>query len=233
MRFVRLLIAIMLVPLAGVLVFEFFKLVLDMGSHASLKTAPFWAGFIGYFIFQAVFFRPMRTYVFGHELTHAFFAILSGAKVKKFRVGASGGSVELTKSNVWITLAPYFVPIYATLLTVAYWLAGVFYPMQEFYPYFMFGVGFTLSFHFSLTHYALKQGQSDLEKFGVFFSGVFILIINCVFLAVLLRVLFPENVSLDQYFRNSVSETALVWKTAYFKGKQLCYFLQASFPKTR
>jgi hypothetical protein len=226
MRFVRLLIAVVLLPLAAVMAYEFFKVVLGVGSTASIKTAPFWAGLLVYFVFQAVFFRPLKTYVFGHELTHALFALLSGAGMTKFKDSSSGGSVELTKSNVWITLAPYFVPIYTAILVVAYWLAGVFYPVNGLYPYFMFGVGFTLSFHLCLTQFALKQGQSDLEKFGVFFSSVFILIINCVFLVVLLKVLFPESVNLNLYFKNIVYETAGAWKILYIKGRELCYFLK-------
>ena len=50
----------------------------------SFREAPegsfyFLAGAGGYFALQWIFFRPIRTYVFGHELSHALAAWLSGA----------------------------------------------------------------------------------------------------------------------------------------------------------
>ena len=32
----------------------------------------FFMGLLGYFVMEWAFFRPIRTYVFGHELTHGF-----------------------------------------------------------------------------------------------------------------------------------------------------------------
>src|SRR6266436_991114 len=62
----------------------------------------FFAGVASYFAFQWVFFRPIRTYVFGHELSHAVAAWMSGADVKRFHVSKKGGSVSVSKSNVFI-----------------------------------------------------------------------------------------------------------------------------------
>ena len=61
---------------------------------------------------------PVRAYVLGHELTHALWGLLFGARVSKLRVGTSGGSVTLSKSNVWITLAPYFFPFYTVVVAL-------------------------------------------------------------------------------------------------------------------
>src|SRR5437868_1637234 len=65
----------------------------------------FFCGFFAYFLFQWIFFRPLRTYVFGHELTHAVAAWMSGAKVTRFKVGKKGGSVTVSKSNLFVALA--------------------------------------------------------------------------------------------------------------------------------
>src|SRR5947209_7375633 len=70
----------------------------------------FAAGVFSYFAFQWIFFRPMRTYVFGHELSHAIAAWMSGAKVKHFHVSKKGGSVTVSKSNFFVALAPYILP---------------------------------------------------------------------------------------------------------------------------
>ena len=78
----------------------------------------FFLGFFGYFGFQWAFFKPMRTYVFGHELTHAFAAWMSGAEVISFHVSKKGGAVTLTKTNLFVALAPYMFPLYALILLV-------------------------------------------------------------------------------------------------------------------
>ncbi|HTH48440.1 MAG TPA: M50 family metallopeptidase, partial [Candidatus Limnocylindria bacterium] len=57
--------------------------------------------------------KPMWIYVAGHELTHALCAWLSGGKVKSLKVTAEGGQVVLSKTNVLIALAPYFLPLYS------------------------------------------------------------------------------------------------------------------------
>src|SRR3977135_2329591 len=75
----------------------------------------FFAGVFSYFAFQWAFFRPIRTYVFGHELTHAIATWMSGGKVKHFHVSKKGGHVKVSKSNAFIALAPYIIPLYSLL----------------------------------------------------------------------------------------------------------------------
>src|ERR1043165_9902388 len=55
--------------------------------------------------------KPMWVYVFGHELTHAVSALAFGGKVKKFKATSKGGHVVITKTNFFIALAPYFLPL--------------------------------------------------------------------------------------------------------------------------
>ena len=112
MKFFRTIIAVLLLPLLVVCVYNFIKTVFIFAGTTNLSMVPFWLGIIIYFIFQAVFYKPMRTYVFGHELTHALTGLLSGARIKKFKVSKNSGSVSLTKDNIFITLSPYFIPIY-------------------------------------------------------------------------------------------------------------------------
>ena len=63
--------------------------------------------------------HPVRAYVLGHELTHAIWGLMFGARPSDLRVGQNGGSVKLTKSNLLITLAPYFFPFYTFLVVIA------------------------------------------------------------------------------------------------------------------
>jgi hypothetical protein len=160
--------------------------------------------------------------VFGHELTHALIGLLSGARLKSFKVSSSGGSVVLTKSNVLIVLGPYFVPIYTVLLIVVYWAASQFWAMERCYPYFLFGAGFTLSFHFGLTYFALSQEQSDVQEFGPLFSGVIIALVNCCLLAGLLKLLFPQQILLKTYFAHGFQRNIGLWQWIFRQADSLC-----------
>ena len=44
--------------------------------------------------------HPVRAYVLGHELTHALWGLVFGARPSDLRFSANGGSVRLTKSVV-------------------------------------------------------------------------------------------------------------------------------------
>ena len=210
MKYLRVLAALLLIPAAAGLSVSLFGILLNLGTNISQKAVPFWAGAAGYFLFQLIFFRPVRTYVFGHELTHAMAGILSGARLKKFKVASSGGSVVLTKTNIFITLAPYFIPIYTVLLIIVYWAGGKFWAFDNYHSLFLFLAGFSLSFHFGLTYFALAQGQSDLKQFGVFFSGVIIVLVNCFVIVLLFKALFPNEVGLKSYFIASWERTVII-----------------------
>jgi len=121
-------------------------------------------GFLGYFAFQWAFFRPIRTYVFGHELTHAVAAMLSGARVRGFKFGKKGGYVKVTKSNWFVALAPYFVPIYSFILLGLYAAIHSFFPLNEYWNTFLGLLGISMGFHVALTLFALKQNQPDLKE---------------------------------------------------------------------
>lgn len=227
MRYIRNILAALALPLVCGLMYNTFMLIVGLGRQVSDEMVPFWLGLAGYFIFQVLFAKPMRTYVFGHELTHAVVGLLSGAKLKSFNVSTAGGSVVLTKTNVWITLSPYFVPIYTVVLMGVYWAASYFWPLKPYYGYVLFAAGFTLSFHFSLTHYALGQGQSDLKAYGPFFSGVLILFINCIIIAGVLKLLFPAQIQLGPYFARTWIITAALCEKIYQGSLSLWSFFQS------
>ena len=221
MKYVRILLAILLIPLLISLVSELFSFSVDQLGRVSISTLPFWAGLFGYFIFQIIFDKPIRTYVFGHELTHALFGMLSGAKIKSFKVSASGGSVSLTKTGFLIALSPYFVPIYTIFLVGIYWGLSRFLDLRAFNPYFLFLTGFTISFHLSLTWFAIGKGQSDLKQFGVMFSLMLVLVINCCVLAGVMKVVLPESINLRGYFYQSFSGALDIFKSIYFFGNKV------------
>lgn len=136
------------------------------------------AGLVVHLVVWIAFPAPVRLYVLGHELTHAVWGLLFGARVSNLRVGLKGGSVTLTKSNVWITLAPYFFPFYTILVVVAALVVRAFASPLPGACAWLFAVGYTWCFHCCFTIRSLSQNQPDAQEYGYAFSYVFIWIFN-------------------------------------------------------
>ncbi len=138
----------------------------------------FGGGFVSFFLIALVCPAPMRAYVLGHELTHAVWGLAFGARVSNIKVAATGGSVMLSKSNVWITLAPYFFPFYTTIVALTALITRIFVNPLPWPLVWTFAVGFTWCFHVYFTIHALFQRQPDILEYGRLFSWSFIWIVN-------------------------------------------------------
>lgn len=172
------------------------------------------AGTVGYFLFEALFERPMRTYVFGHELTHALAGIAVGSKVHSFKVSKKGGSVTLSKSNFFVALAPYCVPLYTLLVILIYSGLRYFYPFPYMDEAAQVLTGGSLAFHASLTFYAIQQKQPDIHKTGLLFSMIFILLVNAWVLVTLSKVLFWNSVGLREFGIQTLKTQIHIWEFA-------------------
>ncbi len=135
--------------------------------------------------------RPIQTYVLGHELTHALWGLFFGAKPTRVRVSESGGSVNLSKSNFLITLAPYFFPFYTFVVVILALLVFIFVRPLPFLPAWMFLVGFTWAFHVLFTVETLTQRQPDVTAYGRVFSWTFIYWTNLLLVLVWLAAMTP------------------------------------------
>ena len=122
--------------------------------------------------------HPVRTYVLGHELTHALWGLAFGARPSDLKIRASGGSVRLTKSNLIITLAPYFFPFYTFVVIVCALVTYAFLRPLPCLPLWMFLIGFTWSFHVLFTLETLTHKQPDVTLYGRLFSWSFIFLAN-------------------------------------------------------
>jgi hypothetical protein len=141
----------------------------------------FGAGLLTWLLVFAFLPRTMWFYVLGHEFTHALAAMLAGGKVSAFQVSAKGGHVVTDRVNWWITLAPYFVPLYA-LIWMALWLSVDFWhPLKAWQPILYFGLGVFWCFHLTFTASMFHLGQTDITSQGIVFSAVVILFINLIF----------------------------------------------------
>ncbi|MCL2334754.1 MAG: hypothetical protein FWC57_01670 [Endomicrobia bacterium] len=198
MKLIRSIFALIALPAVAAGAYTLVTAFLSFAGNGGREYIPFWLGIFCYMVFQIAFYKPLRTYVFGHELSHAIAGIISGARIKKFTVGQESGSVVLTKDNIWITLAPYFFPIYTIILVVIYVLAGWFTDIRLYYPYFLFLAGLTIAFHIALTIYILSIGQPDLKVYGVFFSYVAMIAVNVVVFSVLMAFAFPHEIGLGE-----------------------------------
>jgi len=129
-------------------------------------------------ILLAIFPRPVKTYVLGHELTHALWAFCMGGWFSNLRVSNEGGSVDVTRSNFLIMLAPYFVPFYTMLALAAFAITSLFIDTTAWTHPALAVIGFTWTFHICLTFLALLHDQSDISENGFLFSYVVIFLAN-------------------------------------------------------
>lgn len=142
-----------------------------------------WGLLIGFFLWIVLFLsmsRPVRTYVLGHELTHALWAILLGGRASALKVTSKGGSVEVSKTNFIIALAPYFFPFYTVLVILAYGGISLFIDQQVYRPFWMGCIGLSWSFHLTFTLLMLSHHQTDIKDHGHIFSYTFIYLVNVV-----------------------------------------------------
>ena len=181
-RFLRFLCAVATLPFACALALVFvdaFRLMPVSGDAIFPAGALCLAvGFLLFLVLWILMPAPVRLYVFGHELTHALWGLFFGARPSNLRVGLKGGSVTLSKSNVWITLAPYFFPFWTAVVGLLALVARCFISPLPCTGAWLFAVGFTWCFHVCFTLRAILQKQPDIQEYGYAFSYVLIWIFN-------------------------------------------------------
>jgi hypothetical protein len=191
-RWLKQIIAAFLIPPAWILTRAFFSSFSTATvQHRFWASEEFWFFSLGTLLWLIAFFgwrKPMLLYVFGHELTHALWTWLMGGRVRQFRVSRTGGYVVTDTNNFWISLAPYFFPIYSILALLLYGGIGLFVDVEPFRRLLFAVVGFTWSFHVTFAIWMLWQGQTDLIEHGTFFSMMVIYLINFSALSVMLIV---------------------------------------------
>ena len=191
-KLLKFLIALALLPLvAGEIwtLIDLSRAAIPAGQWRDAWFVSFGAGFVAWILVFIFLPRTMWLYVLGHEFTHALAAMLAGGKVSAFKVSAKGGHVMTDRVNWWITLSPYFVPLYA-LIWMAIWVSVDFwYPLTAWQPILYFGLGLFWAFHVTFTVSMFHLEQTDLSSQGILFSAVIILLFNLIFVLLLLSIL--------------------------------------------
>ena len=182
-------IGVLSIPIAVGATTAFYKNLLLIKALANSLSFFLW-GIAAYAVLHLLFYKPTYLYVLGHEAVHAGAAWIFGGKIKSFKVSEAGGSVGTDKSNVFIELSPYFVPIYAIIVTLIYFVIASSYSINGII--FVFLIGFTLAFHMVSTIEVMKIRQPDIVKSGYFFSIVIVYVFNIVVISLIFSLIFPD-----------------------------------------
>ncbi|MGI8819736.1 MAG: hypothetical protein ACR2ID_02520 [Chthoniobacterales bacterium] len=200
-RFVKLVVALCLLPVCAILSQTFFTIFTRATVAQRLWAGEeFWFFSLGAVLWLITFFglpRPLLVYVFGHELTHALWVWLMGGRVSQFRVGRDGGHIMTDRNNFWIALAPYFFPLYSILALALYGVLSLVFDMRPFGRLLYAIIGVTWAFHLSFTCWMISKRQTDLTDHGTFFSLVVIYLMNLLLLIVMLVVASPQITFVD------------------------------------
>ncbi len=157
--------------------------------------------------------RPVRSYILAHELTHALWGALMGAKISSIEVAEEHGAVVLSKTNFLITLAPYFFPLYTVLTIAAYYGLAVFFCVEKYELFWLGAIGLTWGFHLTFTISALMQHQTDIQPHGRLFSYAVIYLCNVI--GICLWIVMVSPVTLEMLITLTREHTITICGVTY------------------
>lgn len=176
-KWVKMMVAVALLPLCIGGARALWMVIRSSGS-ADTTWVPMLAGAVCWVVIYLLLPKPMWIYVLGHELTHAVWAWLFGAQIRRLKVTSNGGHVVITKTNFLIALAPYFFPLYAVVVVATFLLGQLIWDWRHFLALFHLLLGAAYAFHVTLTAHILKTQQTDITQQGYLFSAVVIFLGN-------------------------------------------------------
>jgi len=204
---IRFIVGVLFIPVAVASTMALYhNMVLSQVLSANMRF--FLWGMATYVILHIFFYKPTTAYVLGHEAVHAATAWVFGGKIKSFKVSEEGGSVATDKSNFVIDLAPYFVPVYAIIIVVVYFVVSMSYRIHS--GTFIFLIGLTLAFHLISTIEILKIRQPDIVKSGYLFSIVLVYTVNLAVVALVFGAVFAEF-NAKRYFLETFFESKAIY----------------------
>lgn len=139
---------------------------------ANVKTISLFCGLIFFVFSKTMMDASVRTsmQVIAHELTHAFFALITFHKVKNIRLNPddTGGEMEFVGEENWlIVIAPYFFPIF-----IFVFIFITFFLRQNII--FSVVLGYLLGYHLDTVASQIHDKQTDLPKVGYKFCFMFL-----------------------------------------------------------
>jgi hypothetical protein len=216
LKILKILIGILLLP-AAIGAGKAFYILLSSIDPASSALHVLERGVLVYLLFHVLVMRPAYLYVLGHEFVHVLATWLCGGRVVSFNVTPSGGNVATSKTNFFIELSPYFVPLYTLLLgPLLMLLKSLNVNIPNMSGTFLFLVGVTLAFHFVMTVEVLRMQQSDIAKSGFIFSIVLIFIGNLIIIMAVFSPFF-DDLSFVKFFKSSAFYSREIYQLLYTK----------------
>jgi hypothetical protein len=210
MRIVKLVVGILAIPVMFGVTYAFYTNIVTVSQLSGILNYFVW-GIVSYVFVHLLFYKPTFFYVLGHEAVHALFSWVMGGKINSFTVNKEGGSVSTDKTNTFIELSPYFVPVYAIILMAIYFVISYSYKING--AAFVYLIGFTLAFHVIMTIEVMKIRQPDILKSGYLFSIVFVYVLNIIIIALLFSLMF-RSFSVKQFFIDSWLASKIVYVAA-------------------
>ena len=134
------------------------------------------AGFFFFFVSRTMMDSSVKgnMEIIAHELTHAFFALITLHKVKGLRIenDNSGGNMEFEGEGNWlIIIAPYFFPLFGLFYMIAVTIYTSFAPMNLILNGFL---GFFIGYHLDTVGSQIHEKQTDLPKVSYKFCAMFL-----------------------------------------------------------
>jgi hypothetical protein len=207
MKILKLIVGILSIPLMFGVTYAFYVNITAVSQLSGILQYFVW-GVVSYVALHLLFYKPTAVYVLGHEAVHGIFAWIMGGKIQSFNVSKEGGSVTTDKTNTFIELSPYFVPIYAIILMAVYYVISYSYKING--AAFIYLIGFALAFHVVMTIEVMKIRQPDILKSGYLFSIVFVYVLNIIIIALLFSLMF-RSFSAKHFFIDTWNATKGVY----------------------
>ena len=226
MKSFKLLIALILLPTIISVTQTLYWLIIEHVQPASTHSlfSSLTLGFIGGLLFLLFIPHPTRTYILGHELTHALWGLLMGARVGKIKVSKHGGDVKLSQTNFLISLAPYFFPFYTGVVIAIYYIASIFFSVEPYHIIFLSLVGITWAFHFYFTIQMVMTRQPDITQNGRLFSFIIIYNLNLITLGCWWICIGPSTFS--NSFNYLLNETLQSYQWSFEHINQLIHKIE-------
>lgn len=130
----------------------------------------FWAGIITLLIIYLFVWEPAIIYTKGHRILEVIFNFFKPL----------------------VRVAPYVLPIYTIVLFSAYGLLSIAIKAEWLLEYFIFLLGFSIALHLIFSAKSIRSKKSDFLKANYIFGFALIYIINLIFLAFCLNLIFKE-----------------------------------------
>ena len=145
-------------------------------KFTNLQYVALFGGFFLFFISRSMMDSSVKSNmeIVAHEMTHAFFALLTLHKVTGIRVEGdnSGGNMSFEGEGNWlIVIAPYFFPLFGFFYMIAFSVYTHFAPSNLI----LNGIlGFFIGYHLDTVGSQIHEKQTDLPKVSYKFCAMFL-----------------------------------------------------------